>query len=179
MEISQQLIKSCQAQNRAAQKELYLALLPYLRAVINRYLRDNSYEKDVLQESFVKVFRSISKYDPDKAPVKNWAARIVINTCINYNERIIGLPAEEFIAEAHESRISEEINVEEITDEKMLNVLKEMPKGYFEVFNLFVIDEYSHKEIAAILNIAEAVSRKKLSRAKNWLRKSGALAISR
>ena len=175
MKISQQLIKSCQAQNRAAQKELYLALLPYLRAVISRYLRDNSYEKDVLQESFVKVFKSISKYDPNKAPLKNWAARIVINTCLNYNERIIGLPAEEFITEAHDTGNEEEVKLDKITDERMLNVLKEMPKGYFEVFNLFVIDEYSHKEIAKILNIAEAVSRKKLSRAKNWLRKSGAL----
>ncbi len=176
MEIKQQLIKSCQAKNRAAQKELYLALLPYLRGVISRYLRDYSFEKDVLQESFVKIFRSIEKYDPDKAPIKNWAARIVINTCLNYNERVIGLPAEEFIPEVHEINTKEEISTDEITDERMLEVLKQMPKGYFEVFNLFVIDEYSHKEIANILNIAEAVSRKKLSRAKNWLRKSGNLA---
>jgi len=175
MEINKQLIQACQAKDRAAQKALYLALLPYLRAVINRYLRDNSYEKDALQESFVKIFRSIDKYDPAKAPVKNWAARIVINTCLNYNERVIGLPAEEFIAETHDSENAEEIKLDKITDEKMLNVLKAMPQGYFEVFNLFVIDEYSHKEIAKMLNIAEAVSRKKLSRAKNWLRKSEAL----
>ncbi len=176
MTIDQQLIKSCQAKNRAAQKELYLALLPYLRAVVSRYLRDNSFEKDALQESFVKIFRSIDKYDPSKSPLKNWAARIVINTCLNYNERVIGLPTEEFIADTHDSQTSAEIKVEEITDERMLDVLKQMPKGYFEIFNLFVIDEYSHKEIAKMLNIAEAVSRKKLSRAKSWLRKSGALA---
>ena len=176
MKISQQLIKSCQAKNRAAQKELYLALLPYLRAVLSRYLRDDSFGKDVLQESFVKIFRSIEKYDPSKAPMKAWSARIVINTCLNYNERVIGLPTEEFITETHDTESSEEIELDKITDERMLNVLKEMPTGYFEVFNLFVIDEYSHKEIAKILNIAEAVSRKKLSRAKNWLRKSGALA---
>lgn len=176
MEINQQLIKSCQAKNRAAQKELYLALLPYLRAMISRYLRDSSFEKDALQESFVKIFRSLEKYAPDKAPLKNWAARIVINTCLNYNERVIGLPTEEFIPETHDTDTSERIRVEEITDERMLDVLKQMPTGYFEIFNLFVIDEYSHKEIATMLNIAEAVSRKKLSRAKNWLRKSGALA---
>ena len=95
---------------------------------------------------------------------------------MNYNERIIGLPAEEFITETHDTENLEEVKLDRITDERILNVLKEMPKGYFEIFNLFVIDEYSHKEIAEILNIAEAVSRKKLSRAKNWLRKSGNLA---
>lgn len=169
MNIDPKLIKACQAKNREAQQQLYFTLLPYLRAVVNRYLRDVSYEKDALQESFVKVFKSIDRYDPKRVPVQNWAARIVINTCLNFNERVIGLPDEEFVSEVHETE-EEAVNFEKITDEKMLNILKKMPKGYFEIFNLFVIDEYSHKEIAEMLNIAEAVSRKKLSRAKNWLR---------
>lgn len=172
MNIDQQLIQACKLQDREAQKRLYLSLLPYLRAVVGRYLRDNSYNKDVLQESFVKIFRNIEKYDPSKSPLKNWAARIVINTCFNYNDRVIGLPAEEFVAEEHERGEEATTNFEEISDVQMLRVLKCMPKGYFEVFNLFVIDEYSHKEIAKMLNISEAVSRQTLSRAKKWLRKS-------
>lgn len=172
MIIEQELIKACIAKNRAAQQQLYLALLPYLRAVTVRYLRDNSYEKDALQEAFVKIFRSLKNYNPAGAPLKNWAARIVINTCLNYNERVL-LPADEYVAEVHEPETdTTDFNSEQITDERMLSILKRMPKGSFAVFNLFVIDEYSHKEIAEILRISPDMSRQTLSRAKKWLRKA-------
>ncbi|MFK7806412.1 MAG: RNA polymerase sigma factor [Saprospiraceae bacterium] len=170
MSAEQSIIQSCIKQKRDAQQQLYRLLLPYLRAVATRYLRDNSYVKDVLQESFVKVFRSIEKYDSNKAPLKNWAARIVINTCLNYNERVIGLPAEELDVEIHDHAEFPEISAL-TTDDELLALLKQMPAGYFEVFNLYVIDGYSHKEIGVMLQMTEASSRKKLSRAKNWLKK--------
>lgn len=171
MAINQSLIQSCKEHNRDGQKQLYLVLLPYLRAVANRYLRDTSYGKDVLQESFVKIFKSIDKYDPDKAPIKNWAARIVINTSLNYNERIIGDFTEELIVNYHEQAVEQEV-LEETSNADLMRLLKKMPTTYFEVFNLFVIDGYSHKEITEILGINEALSRKKLSRARSWLRKA-------
>ena len=168
------MIQACANQNRAAQKELYLKLLPYLRAIANRYLKDTSFTKDVLQESFVKLFKSIHKYDPQKAPFKNWAARFVINTSINYNERVIDQYSEELIIDLHESVDYEEID--QLSDGILLAVLKKMPHGYYEIFNLFVIDGYNHKEISLILGITEALSRKKLSRAKNWMNKTYTLS---
>ncbi|MEM9929603.1 MAG: RNA polymerase sigma factor, partial [Bacteroidota bacterium] len=84
-----QLVQASVRGDRSAQKALYQTLLPYLRAVAIRYLKDESYQKDALQESFVKLFRSLGRYDPAKAPLKAWAARIVINTCLNFNQRII------------------------------------------------------------------------------------------
>jgi len=168
MSEEQSLLLACIQKKRDAQQQLYRLLLPYLRAVATRYLRDSSYVKDVLQESFVKVFRSIEKYNPNKAPLKNWAARIVINTCLNYNERIIGLPDEELNVEAHDHSEMPEI-LENLTDDRLLAILKKMPKGYFEVFNLHVIDGYSHQEIAEIIGTTEGSSRKRLSRAKMWL----------
>ena len=170
MEIAKTLIHSCIEQNRAAQKELYLLLLPYLRAISNRYLKDTSYSKDVLQESFVKIFKNISKYDSNKAPLKNWAARIVINTSINYNKRVVDDTTMELIEEIHDS--IDHKPIENLSDSFLMKILKKMPKGHFEVFNLFVIDEYSHKEISIMLGISEALSRKKLSRAKNWMQKT-------
>ncbi len=166
MQITKSLIQSCANQNRAAQKELYLLLLPYLRAVATRYLKDTSYTKDVLQESFVKLFNNIKKYDPNKAPLKNWAARMVINTSINYNDRVSIDNTEELIIEIHETPTTE---VVDLSDSELMCLLKQMPSGYFEVFNLSVIDGYSHKEISLVLGIAEALSRKKLSRAKSWI----------
>ena len=171
MEINGKLIKACKSQDRMAQKQLYMLLLPYLRAVANRYLRDTSYTKDVLQESFVKIFKSLKNYDPQKAPIKNWAAKIVVNTSINYNERVIGFANVEFDSAQHDVVYTPIINGE-LTDEHLLIILKQLPKGYFEVFNLFVIDGYKHEEIAQILGISDSLSRKRLSRAKEWFKKN-------
>jgi RNA polymerase sigma-70 factor, ECF subfamily len=171
MSEEQSLLQSCLLQKRDAQQQLYRQLLPYLRAVATRYLRDGSYVKDVLQEAFVKVFRHLEKYDPAKAPLKNWAARIVINTCLNYNERVIGLPDDELTIEQHDLAEWPEDSMNNWTDDELLALLKEMPVGYFEVFNLYVIDGYNHKEIAELLGTNEGACRKKLSRAKLWLQK--------
>ena len=171
MQINDHLIKSCIAQDRIAQKQLYELLLPYLRAVANRYLRDTSYIKDVLQTSFVKVFQHIEKYDPSKAPLNKWAAKIVVNCCFNYNDRVIGIPKEEFNIDQHELVDRPKV-IQDLSDEHLLFILKQMPKGYFEVFNLFIIDGYKHDEIAEMLKITEALSRKRLSRARAWLKKT-------
>lgn len=168
MIISDDLIQSCISQKRNSQKQLYQLLLPYLRAVANRYLRDHSYTKDVLQESFVKVFRNIHSYDSSKAHIKHWAAKITINSCLNYNKRIIGVPNEEFITEKHEVASLKSIN--QWTDQDLLILFKKMPEQYFAVFNLFAIDGYSHQEISEMLKINEALCRKRLSRGKRWLK---------
>lgn len=169
MQISNDLIKACTNQDRKAQKQLYNLLLPYLRAVADRYLRDTSFSKDVLQESFIKIFKSIASYNPQIAPFQQWAVKIVINTCFNFNQRIIIKTNEELTPIHHDIPITPE-NIKTISDEYLLSVLKQMPNDFFEVFNLFVIDEYSHEEIAEMLNINEALSRKRLSRAKQWLK---------
>lgn len=170
MEIKDCLVQACIAQDRKAQKELYLILLPYLRAVAHRYLKNASYVKDVLQESFVKIFQRIETFKTSKGALKSWAARIVINTSINYNERVIGESACE-LREDYGTIVLENKG-QRLSRQKLMSMLKQMPKGYFEVFNLFVIDGYNHQEITNILGISEALSRKKLSRARNWLKKS-------
>jgi len=170
MQINNDLIQSCKSQNRMAQKQLYQLLLPYLRAVASRYLRDTSFVKDVLQESFVKIFKHLDRYDPNKAPLNKWAAKIVVNDSLNYNKRVIGIPNEEFDTTQHEIVCMPQV-MKDLSDEHLLFILKQMPKGYFEVFNLFVIDGYKHDEIAQMLGITEALSRKRLSRARDWLKK--------
>lgn len=172
--IDKEIIDSCISQNRNAQKQLYTLLLPYLRAVTNRYIRDNSYSSDVLQESFVKIFKSIGTYDSSKSHIKHWAAKITINNCFNYNKRVIGSPKEEFVIEKHQAITLEDLN--NGSDEDILLALKKMPEPHFEVFNLYIIDGYSHQEISELLSINPTLSRKRLSRAKSWLKKTFANA---
>lgn len=169
MQIDEKLIRSCISNDRTAQKQLYKLLLPYLRAVATRYLRDTSYVKDVMQESFVSIFKRLDTYDKHRAPLKPWTAKITINNCLKYNKRVIGLPKEEFEIEKHQTIFKP--FVESWSNENLLIILKKMPDGYFEIFNLSIIDGYSHEEIAKMLSINPALSRKRLSRARSWLKK--------
>ncbi len=171
MQIDKAILSGCLANQRKAQQELYRVLLPYLRAIATRYLKDNSYVKDVLQESFIKIFKNLEKYNSDKAPLKSWAARIVVNASLNYNQRQIGESSDEIDPESREVIVFPQI-IGELSNADILNVLKTMPSNYYEVFNLSVIDGYSHEEIATLLNITAPLSRKRLSRARIWLAKT-------
>lgn len=105
MQVDHGLIKSCVAQNRKAQKQLYEQLLPYLRAIASWYLRDTSYVKDALQESFIRIFKNMDRYDSNKASLSQWAARITINRCLSYNKQVIGYPKEELSLSNHDSPV--------------------------------------------------------------------------
>ena len=143
MHIEEALIHSCKKNDSNAQKRLYTMLLPYLRAIVNRYLRDTSYEKDALQESFVKIFKTIECYEEQKGALKSWAARITINTCLNLNKRVIGLPTEALESIGH---LQPDESKYQLEDRKaVLNkMLKDMPPDFSDVFNLFVIEGYDH-----------------------------------
>lgn len=169
MNISQDLIQACKAQDRRSQKILYLELLPYLRAVSLRYMYQRDDVKDVLQEAFVLIFKNIDKYDPQKSPFHKWAVKITINATLNYNRKVI-TNQEEFVIETHDIPQIPKV-LKNMSDEASIWLLKQMPLSYFEVFNLNIIDGYDHNEIAKMLNISVALSRKRLSRAREWLKK--------
>ena len=146
-------------------------LLPYLRAVANRYLKDTSYSKDVLQEGFIKIFKNLHTYDSNKAPLNQWATRIIINTALNFNDRIIGVPNIDIISEGVETLNTPQA-IKDMSNDHLLYILKQMPDNYFKVFNLHIIDGYSHQEIGDLLKISTELSRKRLSRARTWLKKT-------
>jgi len=169
MDIKEELIFKCKSKERFAQKKLYKVLLPYLAAVVRRYLFDKSFEKDILQESFIKIFRHIDQFDSSKGVFHKWAVRITINTCLTQNTKNSSIQEEELRIGEHDLILGP-TQYSKISNEKLLKVLQGMPTQYFEVFNLYVIDEFDHKEIASMLSINEELSRKRLSRGKKWLR---------
>jgi len=126
--------------------------------------------KDVLQISFVSIFRNLAQFDMEKSGFKTWATKIVINNCLKNNQGHQKRSMEVLNIDFHSPQITPAI-IDEIAYEDLLKWLKEMPSNYFEVFNLFVIDNFSHDEIAELLKIESALSRKRLSRARLWLKK--------
>jgi len=171
MRIDEQLIEDCRKAKPGAQKELYCLLLPYLRSVVMRYLRDVSFQKDVLQESFVRIFKKINQYDPQKAPFAQWSARIAINVSYNYNKRVCAVPFESLDSSIEKETFTLDTDYDTWTDDQLLGLIRKMPSEYYEVFNLYIIDGYSHKEIASILDIREELSRQRLVRGRKWIRK--------
>lgn len=168
MLITNELLRKCKLKERLAQKQLYEMLLPYLNVVCKRYLNNSTDVKDTLQETFINIFLNIDKYDSSRGQFKTWAVRICINCCLKCNHKEVKLNTKEFILEQHNQSVNPEI-LTKLSDEDLLTFFKKMPQASFEVFNLHIIDGFSHKEIASLLNIKESLSRKRLSRAREWL----------
>lgn len=168
MKIERGLIDRCMANERSAQRELYDCLLPYLTAVAARYVHDRSYLQDVLQESFVDLFRNIEKYDEVRASFKTWVVRITVNRCWKQNNKRKEVDyMGEGLAELP-SRIQADV-IDQLDDEVLMRFIRRMPEELFLVFNLYVLDGFSHREVAEALQISEDLSRKRLSRARKWL----------
>ena len=170
------LIFKCKDNNRRAQYELFDLFVPYVNVIVRRYLFDQSNVKDVVQEIFITVFKSIkTSYDPSKGAFKPWLRIISINHCIKQNKSNKTFEALD--------NIEHDISVEPVVfssfnQEELLKYLQKMPENYRVVFNMSVVDDYSHSEIAAILGISEMASRKKISRARNWLNQRTQLSKS-
>lgn len=169
MGIDIKLINRCLSNDRPAQNELYRALLPYLNLVCQRYLQDRSQQHDVLQEAFLRIFRHLDQFDVQQASFKTWTTKIAINCCLKNNARSGRKPTQELIVPLHEAKTSPAA-LRQLDNEDLLRWLKKMPQQYFEVFNLYVVDGFSHREIADFLGIAEALSRQRLARSRTWLK---------
>ena len=165
-----QLITLCLDGNRDSQFTLYNIMLPYLNPICKRYLTDQNNLKDALQDTFINIFRNLHQFDAQKASIRTWAATITINNCLKYNAKTSKRPIEQLIVDIHSTATTPTV-FESITVTEVLKHIKQMPPNLYEVFNLFVIDEFSHEEISDILGIKSSLSRKRLSRAREWIKK--------
>lgn len=164
-----QLVKRCKNQEWFAQKELYLLYADELMSIAIRYSNDLSAAKDLVQETFLILFKKIDQYDEEKGNLGAWLSRILINYSFKEyrkNKKMI------FSGEAafEEEESTETSIIEQLEAEDILNLLKELPKGCRTIFNLNVIEGYRHTEIGDILNISASASRAQLTRAKKLLR---------
>lgn len=166
-----ELAKACASGDRNAQRRLYSVLMPYLNAVCQRYLHDRAEAQDVLQETFISIFKNINQFDAERSAFRTWATRIAINFCLKNNAKRQRAPQIDEFSELHDTPIAPEI-LQKLSNEDLLDWLKTMPWAFAQVFNLHAIDGFSHEEIAQILGIEPALSRQRLSRAREWLRKN-------
>ena len=134
-----------------------------------RYSKDLSSAKDLVQETFLTLFKKIDQYDEEKGALGAWLSRILINQSFKEyrkNKKMV------FSGEvAFEEEVSNETSIiEQLEAEDILKLLQELPEGCRAIFNLNVIEGYRHTEISKILNITASASRSQLTRAKKLLR---------
>ncbi|MFI2741764.1 RNA polymerase sigma factor [Zhouia sp. PK063] len=161
-----QLIQACKSKNRKGQEQLYNLYAPKLYSVCLKYSRNKTEADDNLQDSFITIYSKIDQYK-HKGSFEGWMRRITVNTVLQKyrNEGVFNLNQETQIED-----VTVDIEDEDISLDYLLNLIQELPDRYRLTFNLYVLDGYSHKEIAKMLHISDGTSKSNLARARMILK---------
>ena len=171
-EIEIQLIKECLKGTQSAFKAIYEEYQAYVYTICIRYGVSAYDVKDMMQIIFMEIFKSLKNYDNEKSQFKTWLSQITINQILMQKRKAridYGALEDEKI-----NLIESDVDIpieEKIDEEIMYGILNQMPAKYISAFNLYIIDGYSHKEIAEKLNIKENTSRILLHRGRVWAMK--------
>ncbi len=172
-----EIISGCIRQDRRAQEELFKLFYGKMLGVCMRYARDRDSAEEMLQEGFIKIFDKLEAFDY-KGSFEGWMRRIVANTAIDQirkskKDPILTDNDEDFKLGGENPIIEkEEIESLEIRAELAVEAIQDLSPAYRAVFNLYVMEEYTHKEIAEILGISEGTSKSNLAKAKANLKKA-------
>lgn len=163
-----QLIDNCLRGDRNAQKQLYELYAGKMMGVCMRYCKDKETAKDLLHDGFLKVFTHLDGFE-GKGSFEGWMRRIMVNTALEYIRRKNDEGYNIDIEEAFSLTSSDYGVLEKMQAEELVKIIQKLPDAYRTTFNLFVVEGYSHKEIAETMNITESSSRVYLTRAKQLI----------
>jgi RNA polymerase sigma-70 factor, ECF subfamily len=162
-----ELLNACVGGIEQAQKVLYKSYFSFGKSICMRYSNNREDAEEILNDSFMKVFKNLHKFDRSNA-FKAWFRTILVNTSIDYYRRKDKLSYEyddqHYEAEYHEPNAIEQMNAEDI-----LAQVQKLAPSYRTVFLMYAVDGYSHKEIGDILNINEVTSRTNFLKARQKL----------
>lgn len=164
----QQLIDLCIKGDRIAQRAIYDRLASRMFPVCIRYVSDRAVAEDILQDGFITLFSKIDSYKGDGS-FEGWARKIFVNTALMYLRKKDALKMSEELENARNLSSDLSTQMQNIGYKELMKLITSLPAGFRTVFNMYVIEGYSHKEIADMMNITETTSRTQLSRARLWL----------
>lgn len=164
-----QLIQGCKKQDRRSQQIVYERYGRVMYGICLRYSSDAETAQDLLHDGFIKIFTHIVSYE-GKGSFEGWMKRIFINLALEtirkdkvkkqYSEDI------ENLSDLDSIKDDSDDGIDKISESELMKMVQELPQGYRSVFNLYAIEEYSHKEISEALGIAEGTSRSQYIRAR-------------
>jgi len=161
-----ELILQCKKQDAKAQGELYKRYSNTLFSICLKYSPNHAEAEDSLQDAFLTIFKKIEQFK-DKGSFEGWMKRITVNTVLQKyrKKKTFDIPNEQQIEDA-------DVDIEQtsIPLDYLLKIIQELPDRYRLVFNLYVMDGYSHKEIGEMLGISDGTSKSNLARARGILK---------
>lgn len=162
------LVEGCREGDRRAQKALYDALSGKMFAVCLRYMGNRDEAEDVLQDGFVTLYSKLDSYS-GAGSFEGWARKIFVNTALMSLRKKDVLKQSEDVDAAWNITSDEPTPVQKIGYRELSKMISSLPVGFRTVFNMYIIEGYSHKEIAEALGVSEATSRSQLQRARTLL----------
>ena len=163
----EQLLEKCKNNDTQAQSELYKLFSSKLFSICLKYSRNHVEAQDNLQDAFVTIFSKISQFK-NKGSLEGWLKRVTLNIVL---QRYRNKGVFEIVNENIEDDVKLEVEEENVTLDFLLKIIQELPDRYRLVFNLYVLDGYSHKEISEMLKITIGTSKSNLSRAREALKR--------
>lgn len=163
-----ELIQKCKHGDLKYQEKLYKHFYGYAMGVGLRYLPDRNDSLEVVNDAFIKVFKSIAQFENDKL-FKPWLRKIIVNTALDRRRKDLKLLYQTTLEQA-EHMVSNPGAIDSLDAADILKLLNDLPEVQRLVFNMYEIDGYSHDEIGQALGMAASSSRVNLSRAKERLR---------
>lgn len=163
----EQLINDCKKNDRKAQEQLYRLFASKLFTVCLKYSRNYAEAQDNLQDGFIIIFNKIEQYNFNGS-FEGWAKRVMVNQSLQQYRGISYLEITNDNNIADETEV--EIDEDQMSIDYLMKIIQELPDRYRLVFSLYVLDGYSHKEIAELLDINEGTSKSNLSRARQILK---------
>ena len=166
-----QIVERIRQKDQRAMSQLYQMYVEELSSVCYRYVPSDDDAKDVLQNSFVKIFTSIQTFDyRGEDSFKAWMKRVVVNealACLKQRKKLL------FVEQdiASQDVADDEPQPERLSPDELHRLISELPDGYRTVVNLYVFEGYSHRQIAELLSISERTSASQLYHAKRLLAK--------
>lgn len=174
------IINGCIRNDRRSQQSVYQLLYGKMMAVCLRYTHNPDEAKDILQDGFIKVFKNIEKFNFDGS-FEGWVRRIMVNTAIDYFRRskaLVLLQSDARPIESYEGTVADEVEENQPAYEELnlevgdvVNAMQQLSPAYRTVFNLYVFEDYSHKDIADTLGISIGTSKSNLAKARANLKK--------
>jgi len=167
----EQLVNKCLEKDTLAQKQLFEFYSKRMMGVCLRYAKDSEEAQDILQMGFIKVFEKLDMYK-HQGSLEGWIRKVIVNTAldnIRKNKKLMNnveIDKVDYQLQNYDENILESLSARDL-----LRVIQEMPPGFRTVFNMFVIEGFSHKEIAEELNISVSTSKSQFSRARAYMKK--------
>ncbi|MCD4664108.1 MAG: RNA polymerase sigma factor [Bacteroidales bacterium] len=164
------LIDQCLTNNARAQEAFYRRYAPKMYGVCLRFAKNKMEADDILQEGFIKIYLNLKTFRKEGS-LEGWVRRTIVNTAINYYKKNAKYLKDIEIGQAEILHNNVYGALDALSVEELLCLVKELPAGYRMVFNLNVIEGYTHKEIGHLLGISENTSKSQLSRARQTLQR--------